>query len=132
MSNFWQAYISAEFSVSEKVTAGISWNYYQAVEAFDRPVTFSLGRYEVPVAPNLSFWTREGSKDMGHQLTLGLVYQYSNDVSVEAGWTHYFVGEGINDGVFVGNNALSLVEGESAEDADVISLYVTVDFGVAR
>ncbi len=129
MSNFWKAYIGATIAATESIEIDFQVRHYQIVEPFDNPVFFRLGRFLVPVAPNLPFWTTENSKDIGWQAALVTSYQYTEDLSFEAGYTHFFVGDAIGSGVaFTDGNGLANIGGRSDEDVDYVYFLTTLAF----
>ncbi|MGC8846325.1 MAG: alginate export family protein, partial [Candidatus Hydrogenedens sp.] len=93
MTNFWQLYSGISVAPIEKVEVGFEVAYLQTVSAFDRPYSFTIGNAEFyPLSP-FSFLTRTNSKDIGWQTLLSLTYQYSENLSFETGWSHFFIGD---------------------------------------
>ncbi len=84
--------------------------------------------WDIPVAPNLPFWTNSGNKDLGWQLRLASSYAYSEDLTSEAGYSHYFVGEGIDDGAFLDGNGLGFIGGQDNDDVDYMYVMTTIEF----
>lgn len=112
---------------SVEVTADLA--YLEALHAFDAPLFIQIGRSRVPVAPWLPFLTTELSTDLGWQATVQVVYQYSDDLTFEVGWSHFFVGDAIGDGaVFVDENGLTNLGGRSKKAADYLYFFTTVQF----
>jgi hypothetical protein len=128
MSNFWKAYVGTTFQVSESVEVGASWTYYQLVEPFERPKAVDLLGFSVPVAPSFSFWTDSGSREFGSQIFVSAAYAYSEDLSFEIGWSHFFTGEAIDDGGFALNNGLTYIGGVDDDDADYVYFYSSLAF----
>jgi hypothetical protein len=128
MTNFWKAYLGVTAAPAESVEVGGNVMYLEAVDAFNRPAGIRAGDWEIPIAPSLSFWTREGSDEIGWQISVWATYQYSEDLSFEAGYSHFFVGDAIDDGVFIDENGLRFVGGRDDEDADYIYFLTTVEF----
>jgi len=68
--------------------------------------------------------------DIGIEVGLYATYQYSEDLSFEAGYAHFFVGDGAEDGVTIVNNGLGSVGngGLDDEDADYFYLQSSISF----
>ncbi|MDZ4860029.1 MAG: alginate export family protein [Candidatus Hydrogenedentes bacterium] len=129
MSNFWKAYLGANAYPSDNVEMGLNATYYEILEPFDSPVSVSLGGWKVPVAPALSFWTTEGSTELGWQVSLWAVYAYSEDLSFEVGWSHWFTGDAIGEGAaFIDENGLRNVGGRDDEDQEYFYFLTTIEF----
>jgi hypothetical protein len=107
LSNAWWARLGVIIAPVEKVHSVIAVTHYETVDAFDRPV--------VPV---LSFWTKENSKDLGWEFFIFNEYQYSEDLAFEFGWSHLFVGAGLQEGNYSSNNGLVFNGGSGSSDAD--------------
>lgn len=127
-SNFWFVRGGAEAAVTENLTVGVDVLYHRVVEAFDAPYHVHLVGFKVPVAPSYSFWTKEGSKDLGTEALLTASYQYSEDLTFEVGYAHWFTGKAIDDGVFADTNGLLFLGGSGNEDADSVYFMTTLAF----
>ncbi|MCC6694272.1 MAG: alginate export family protein [Candidatus Hydrogenedentes bacterium] len=128
MTNFWKAYAGVTLAPAPAIEAGSSIVYLEALEPFDRPASFTLGDWQIPLAPALAFWTEEGSRELGWQSNLWAVYSYTENLSFEVGWSHFFTGEGVEDGAFIDENGLTLVGGQGREDADYVYFLTTLEF----
>jgi hypothetical protein len=128
LSNFWEWYAGVSATPVEKVEVRASVLYQAAVDGFDLPRSLHVGKWAIPYAPDYSFLTESGSKDLGWQVSLCACYQYSEDLSFEAGYTHLFAGEGLEDGAFVEQNALLFDGGRGHDDADYIYGYTKLEF----
>lgn len=128
LSNFWKGLAGVTIAPTERLEVDLQAVYLETVAPFDRPMAVSLLGWEIPVAPNLPFWTCTGDKDLGWQIRLVSVYQYSEDLALEVGWTHFFVGEGIDDGAFLDSNGLSFVGGQEHDDADYVYTMLSIAF----
>jgi len=129
LSNVWilNGGVSAQPTETVKVNLGLS--YLQAIEEFDVPVHFNLGRYRIPIAPvPWSFWTSSNDDALGFELDLSATYDYSEDLSFEAGWAHLFVGDGLKDGNFVLANGTGFAGGSSDDDADYLYVETKISF----
>lgn len=117
MSNFWKVYASVTDNPLDPLEIGLDLTYMEAVGAFRHPDGL------------LPFRDDKGAKDLGWQLGAWATYSYTEDLSFEVGYAHFFVGRGIADGVFVYDNGLSLVGGAGErDDADYAYLMTTLEF----
>lgn len=129
MSNFWKAYLGATAAFpSDAVELGFSLTYLSALDSFDQPVGMVVDGRRVPFFSMFPFWTDSGSNDLGWQTFVYATYQYSEDLSFEVGWSHYFVGDAMADGVFADDNGLSLLDGLGADDVDYLYFYTVLEF----
>ncbi len=129
LSNFWKACAGVGLSVSESVELDFSLVYLQQVEAFDSPSFVKIGRYRVPIAPALAFLTKEEDKDLGWQANIVATYAYSDDLSFELGYTHYFTGDAIAGGAaFIDEYGTLNVGGLDNEDLDYVYFMSTLEF----
>lgn len=128
LSNFWLVRGGMEITPTDRVQIGADLLYKEVVEPFARPLGFRLVRWLTPIAPQYPFLQEKGAKDLGWQFSLYGTYAYSDDLSFEAGWTHYFVGEAIRDGAFVDSNGLGFIGGLGAADADYVYFMTTLAF----
>lgn len=128
MTNFWQLYSGISVKPVEKVEVGFEVAYLQAVSAFDKPYSFTIGDIEFyPLSP-FPFLTRTNSKDLGWQTLLTLTYQYSEDLSFGTGWSHFFIGDGLVEGTFLDNYATSFISTFNDDDADFFYISTTIEF----
>lgn len=118
LSNAWYGRLGVMGHPAEKVWMMLAVTYYEAVEPFDAPRHFWIGKARVPIAPALSFWTQENSDELGWEVTLFGTYSYSDDLIFEAGWTHLFPGDGLRDGSYSAWNGLAFNGGSDDDGAD--------------
>ncbi len=128
LTNFWKAYAGAKVSVSDAIILSGMASYYQVIKPFDRPAMFTFADWQIPIAPALSFWTQRGSSDLGWQTAFWCTYMYTQDISFEVGWTHFFTGDAIEDGAFIDNNGTAFVGGIGKSDMDYLYFLTTVEF----
>jgi hypothetical protein len=128
MSNFWQVRAGVGLTITDAVSLGFKVAHYEVVEPFDLPVSIGLGRFRIPVAPALSFWTTESSDDIGWATTASLRYAYSDDLSIGLLWEHLFPGDGLDDGSFVHRYGLEFSGGSDSDGADYIHADVRITF----
>ena len=118
MSNFYQIRGGVGAAPTEKLSASLELAHYGVVAPFDRPATFNAFGFAIPIAPGLSFLTRESSRDLGVTTHLILRYDYTEDLMFRTGWEHLFTGKGAEDGSFVDFNGLGFGGGSAGDDAD--------------
>ena len=97
--------------------------YFEAVEPFDSPVYFNFGKFRIPIAPALSFWTKENDSELGWQATLYGEYYYSQDLTFAALLSALWPGDGLVDGNFIAWNGLVSSQGTD----DDLSLYGSLE-----
>jgi hypothetical protein len=128
LSNAWIARGGVSVNPTETVSVLLAISYFETVESFDHPRSWSLGRYQVPIAPALSFWTDESDDNLGWEVGLYATYDYSDDLSFEVGWAHLFVGDGLDDGSFTGGNGLNFNGGSDDDDPDYLYVQTKISF----
>jgi len=117
-SNFWRVTLGATVQATEAVEIGMDLRYLRAVSGFD-----------YPVIRGLPFITEKGDKDLGWQASLYVSYDYSDDITFEVGWAHYFVGDAVTDGVvFIDEYGLRNVGAANDKDADLVYFYTSLEF----
>jgi len=127
-SNLWLAYVGASIMPIEKLTVQISGAHVEALNGYESPWSFwLLGRRIIPF-PMLSFLTTKDSADMCWDASIKATYNYSADLSVEAGYSRMFVDKGAKDGNFVLNNGLTFVGGSSDNDCDYYYVETKLSF----
>ena len=102
--------------------------YILADEPFDSPKTVNLGGFKIPVAPALSFWTDEGSDELGWVTDIVLIYHYSEDLMFSAHWSHLFAGGALEDGAFFAGNGNIFGGGSDNDDGDFITFETRICF----
>lgn len=128
MSNFWQVRGGVVAHPTNKVTSLFRVAYFGVDEPFDWPRYLTLGRYRVPIAPSLSFWTQEASSDIGWTTFLVLKYDYSKDLYFRLAWEHLFPGDGLSQGSFLHRNGLEFSGGTDDDGADYLHLETGITF----
>ncbi|MBI4557658.1 MAG: alginate export family protein [Candidatus Hydrogenedentes bacterium] len=118
MSNFYQIRGGVEAHPTETVTAGLTVAYYGINEPFDWPPYVTLGRFRIPIAPALSFWTKEADNEIGFVTHLYAKYNYSEDLYFKLGWEHLFTGDGLAEGSFTHRYGLEFSGGTDDENAN--------------
>ncbi len=120
MSNFCQLQSGVEFKPSEKVKIHfhVARNWF--VEPFDPPVSVKLGGKKIPIAPGLSFWTTEGSDDIGWEAACWVKYDYSKDLWFLLYGNYLWPDDGLTDGGFAQFNGTDFTGGTDDDDAAYI------------
>jgi hypothetical protein len=127
-TNMWMARGGASISPTESTNISLAVMYCQALEEFDVPRHVTLGRFRVPIAPALSFWTEENDSVMGWEVGLYGTYNYSEDLTFNAGWAHFFTDDGATDGQFTALNGTAFTGGSDDDDADYLFVESIVKF----
>jgi hypothetical protein len=128
LSNVWLIRGGVSATPTESVEVMLDLTYFAADEAFDAPIHFRVGRYRIPFIPNWSFWTDENDDSLGVELGLRAKYHYSEDLAFEAGWSHLFVGDGLDEGNFNTANGLIFNGGRGDDDADYLYFETSLTF----
>ncbi len=128
LSNVWIARAGVQAHPTESIEVGLDVAYFEALETFDLPVYFRLGRFFIPIAPALSFWTTSSDADLGWEVGIWGLYRYSEDLSFKAGWSHFFTGDGLRTGNYNDFNGLVSNAGLAADDADYLYMETVLKF----
>ena len=123
LSNVWILRTGVKGSIRENIQLALDISYFEAIE-------------ERSIARLIPFLNEDSDDELGWQVSLTGTYNYSEDVCVNAGWTHFFAGDGIEDGNWVGGNGLVLIGtpiptlffDDDVDDADYLFVDVTVNF----
>ncbi len=118
LSNFWTVYGGASAQPTESIEAGVNVAYLDSLETFDQPYFVRVGQFKLPLAPALSFWTKETDSELGVEAGIWARYHYSEDLIFEVGWYHIFTGDGLADGNYNDFNGLLFNGGTDDEDAN--------------
>ncbi|GMW01981.1 MAG: hypothetical protein AMXMBFR84_31170 [Candidatus Hydrogenedentota bacterium] len=128
LSNFWQVRAGIVLEPVETISISLEAAHYEVLDPFDMPWSFRAARFEIPIAPSLSFLTKEASNELGDAVTLRVTYAYSDNVTVSAGWEHLFSGEALGQGAFVRYNGSENIGGKDSDDADYFFLLAALSF----
>ncbi len=128
MSNVWVGRGGVNLVPTESTFVVFDISYFETLNAFHAPVSFDVGRFRIPVAPALSFWTTRNDKDLGWQFTLFGLYNYTEDLSFQAQISHLLVGDGLTDGSFIGWNGLLSSQGTGSNDGTYITVETRLNF----
>lgn len=127
-SNGYLYRIGVQAHPTETLDAMLCITHFVALEEFDSPVYFTLGRYRIPVAPNLSFWTESNDEDLGTEVALFLTYHYSEDLLFQLGICHMFTDNGLGEGNYVAGNGLLFNGGTNDDDGTYVYLESRLKF----
>jgi hypothetical protein len=128
LSNAYVIRAGVSASPTESVDVLLALSYFNTLEEFDEPLNWNIGGFKIPVAPALSFLTQENDSELGYEAGLYVTYNYTEDLSFEVGWAHFFVGDGAEDGQFSGLNGLGFIGGSGGDD-DSDYVYVETKIG---
>lgn len=128
LSNAYVLRTGASANPTESVEVSLHLLYFAAVEEFDRPWSLKIGDYYVPIFFPWSFLDQESDEEIGWELDLYLTYQYSEDLSFEVGYAHFFSEDGAEDGNFSSGNGLAFIGGSDDGDADYLYFETRIAF----
>ncbi len=128
LSNCWMAKTGVAAKFTDALETTFDLVYMQVVAPFDTPVLRRIGSLKLPLGWPLAFVTKNGRRDLGFVASLTAAYQYSDDLSFEAGWSHFFTGGAMEDGAFVDQNGLGFYGGLDDDDADYFWLGTKLSF----
>lgn len=118
--------VSAMPTESIEVLLNVAW--FEALEEFDSPVYWNLGGFRIPIAPALPWWTTANDTSLGWEVNLVGTYHYTEDLTFEAGYSHFFVGDGLSEGNFNSWNGLLFNGGRGDDDADYLYFETKLAF----
>ena len=128
LTNYWIARLGVQAAATPSIQLGADIAYMGVVAPFERPASFRLGRWLVPIATALSFWDVAGAKDLGWETTVSASYSYTENLRFDFAWSHYFTGPAIRDGAFIDFNGLSYIGGLGKDDVDYLYFLTVVSF----
>lgn len=128
LSNYYSVSANLDLHPTEKIKLHFHLAKGWIDKPFDRPVSFEIGDFSIPIAPAFSFWTEEGSDDLGWEATAYLKYNYTEDVSILFYYNHLFAGDGLTDGSFIQFNGTDYSGGSGDEDADYFFWMLVMKF----
>ena len=117
MSNFNQVRVGVNLVPTEKLSVMLRAQQLWADKAFAWPVNWQFGRFRIPIAPGLSFWDEDSSKNLGIQGDTIIRYAYSKDFSIVIYAGHLWGGEGRADGNYIHSNGTGFTGGSVADQA---------------
>jgi hypothetical protein len=109
LSNVWGLCPGASAVLFKNFTVNGLVQYWQSLANFNAPHD-SL--------PSLGFWSKKNSGFLGVETLLYAHYDYTSDLAFEAGWGHFFVGDGLSKGNFNSANGLGFNGGRDNKDGD--------------
>jgi hypothetical protein len=126
-SNGYDLRIGTNFMPTEKLMAMFCVSYFRSVEEFDNPRPGHVPWWH-PSVEDHTFLSSSNSGYLGTEAYLALFYQYSADLMFEAGWAHWFTGDGSKEGEFTGWNGLMFTGGSNGQDGDYIYIGSKLTF----
>ncbi|MCX5772164.1 MAG: hypothetical protein NTZ09_18075, partial [Candidatus Hydrogenedentes bacterium] len=129
LTNVWLARAGFSAMPTEQVRVEVSGTYFEALEAFSRPwpTFWVLGTRISPLA-GLSFLSEENDKNLGWELDANVTYLYSEDLSFELGYAHFFVDKGLEWGNFNNMNGLANNGGQDKKDPNYVYFETKICF----
>ena len=122
---------------TENIEVMLAVSYFDAIEEWDEPWNFYfLGTRVVPFF-FLPWLTEEVDSELGWEINLNATYDYSEDLTFELGWSHLFVGDGLENGQFVQGNGHVFAGGavgswfgrdKGDDDADYVYFETKISF----
>ncbi len=128
LSNFAQASAGVEITPTPKVQLHFHVAYDWVYSAFDPPKSIRFGGRRVAIAPALSFWTDEGSNDIGWEVTAWLKYNYSADLWFQLYGNYLFPEEGLTRGSFTNFFGTEFNGGSDTDDAGYVLWMAVLKF----
>ena len=124
LSNVWVARGGVSACPTENIEVLLAVSYFQAVEpyAITWPAYFLLWNRVTWLAP-LSWHDQDVDEGLGWEVGLYATYDYSEDLSFEVGYAHFFTGNAfdpVGTGNFINGNGLLFNGGTSDDDADYV------------
>ncbi|HUW61750.1 MAG TPA: alginate export family protein [Candidatus Bathyarchaeia archaeon] len=129
LSNVWLARAGLSVMPTEQLRVEVTGTYYEALEAFNSPwPTFWLLGNRVSPLAGLTFFDQENDKALGWEVAANVTYIYSEDLSFELGYAHFFVDDGLEWGNFNNANGLLYNGGQSDEDPNYVYFQTKICF----
>jgi len=128
-TNLWLVYGGISVMPTESLTAVLSAAYVSSLDDYDItwPVFWILGNRITPLA-QYSWISQTNDDHLCTELMLSLTYNYSEDLTFEAGYSHLFLGDGAAAGNFNLRNGLGFEGGTGDDDADYFYLETKLCF----
>ena len=128
LSNFYALFANIDVRPTDKIALHFHVAKGWVDKPFDFPVTFDVGRFRIPIAPDLAFWTRKGSNDIGTELAAFIRYDYSDDLWFLLYGNYLFTGKGYAEGAFLKNYGLDFTGGSARDDASYVFWMAVLNF----
>ncbi len=129
LSNVWLARAGVSVKPTEKTEVLLTGTYFETLEPYAAtwPNYWLLG-YRVTWFAPFSFFDQENDDDMGYEVGLYVTYDYTEDLSFQVGYAHFFVGDGLEQGNFNNINGFGFNGGTSDDDADYVFFETKLAF----
>jgi len=131
LSNVWLVRAGGSFMPTECVKINVSGSHFESLESYDVtwPNYFILGNRVAWFLP-FSWVTEPSPNDLGWELDVSVVYNYTKDLSFEIGYSRFFTGPGLStgNGSFISQNGLAFAGGMDGDDADYAYIETKIAF----
>ena len=127
-TNFYKIALGVDLKPRENLFVRAQVGRLWVDEPFDFPVSFELFGLDIPIAPALSFWTREGDDDLGWDATLYVKYDYSEDLCFGLYINHVFVDDGLTDGAYIFRHGTLFSGGTDDDDITYVEWKTSIKF----
>jgi len=117
LSNVWLIRGGVSAMPTEKIKVLLAVTYYESIDELQ-----TLRWLRFPWDP------QSIDSTLGWETGLYATYNYSEDLTFEAGWAHLFVDDGLADGNFVVGNGLANWRGTDTDDADYLYVETKICF----
>jgi hypothetical protein len=129
LSNVWLARAGFSVMPTEQVRIEVTGTYFEALEPFSQPwPTFWLLGTRVSPLAGLSFLSEENDTELGWEVSANVTYVYSEDLSFELGYSHFFIGDGLEVGNFNNMNGLLYNGGQNDKDPNYVYFQTKICF----
>ncbi|MCC6145482.1 MAG: alginate export family protein [Candidatus Hydrogenedentes bacterium] len=129
LSNVWLVRGGVSVNPTENVEVLLTATYFESLEEFDDTwPDYTLWGNRLTWFSPLSWITEENDSSLGTEVGLYVTYNYSEDLTFSAGWAHLFVGDGLAEGQYSGNNGLGFLGGTDSDDADYVFVETEISF----
>ena len=129
VSNLWLVTGGVMAAPTENVKVRLGVSYYQALDTFQTPQYWGVAGTRNGSIFATPFWfTRDNSSDLGWETNLCVVYNYTQDLSFDVGYSHFFTGKGLKEGNYINSNGNEFNGGSKGDDANYFYVQTLVKF----
>ena len=129
LSNVWLATAGVSAAPTENVKVNLKATYFEALDTYETLRYWNIaGTRVVPITPFPFWFTRDNSSNLGWEVDINAVYNYTEDLQFEVGYSHFFTGNGLGEGNFVNANGLGFNGGSADDDANYFYAQTCVKF----
>jgi hypothetical protein len=129
LSNSWLVRGGVSALPLENLKVLLTGTYFESLSDYRTtwPSCWFLGYRWTPLYP-FSFVDQPSKSDLGLELSASATYNYTEDLSFELGYSHFFVGKGLKEGNFNLQNGLAFDGGTSNKDGDYVWVETKLAF----